>query len=184
MYLHCNLKSWQQSPNRAQFGPHWQGKRGLYGRPQRNWQDCEAKNKKGTITYYNIYWGVLMIKGKLWELQIYFRKIPLHQQKCLVVSVLSNSPWLLRNLKNVQNEITKHFSVGNTRFYSNGASIHFCICCAMTWIRPTVKSRPSMKKTVIIMRPLMELVHGVSVLLIIYWLKEKPNNRKRTLVIG
>jgi len=32
----------------------------------------------------------------------------------LVVSVLSNSPWLLRNLKNVQNEITKLFSVGNT----------------------------------------------------------------------
>jgi len=29
-------------------------------------------------------------------------------------SVLCNSPWLLRNLKNVQNETTKLFSVGNT----------------------------------------------------------------------
>jgi len=34
----------------------------------------------------------------------------LHQQKILVVSVLSNSSWLLRNLKNVQNETTKLFS--------------------------------------------------------------------------
>jgi len=36
-----------------------------------------------------------IIKGKLGEFQIYFRKIPLHQQKFFVVSVLSNSPWLL-----------------------------------------------------------------------------------------
>jgi len=43
------------------------------------------------------------LKGELGELQIYFRKIPLHQRKFLVVSVLSNSPWLPRNLKNVQN---------------------------------------------------------------------------------
>jgi len=34
------------------------------------------------------------IKGELGELDFYFRKIPLHQQKFLVVSVLSNSPWL------------------------------------------------------------------------------------------
>jgi len=39
------------------------------------------------------------LKGELGELQIYFRKIPLHQQKFLVVSVLSNLPWLPRNLK-------------------------------------------------------------------------------------
>jgi len=40
-------------------------------------------------------------KGELGELEIYFRKIPsLHQQKFLVVSVLFNSPWLPRNLKN------------------------------------------------------------------------------------
>jgi len=34
----------------------------------------------------------VLIKGELGELQIYFRKIPLHQQKFLVVLVLSNSP--------------------------------------------------------------------------------------------
>jgi len=53
-------------------------------------------------------------KGELGKLQIYFRKIPLHQQKYLVISVLSNLPWLQRNLKNVQYETTKLFSVGNT----------------------------------------------------------------------
>jgi len=46
------------------------------------------------------------IKGELGELHIYFRKIPLHQRKFLVVSVLSNLPWLPRNLKNIQNETT------------------------------------------------------------------------------
>jgi len=40
------------------------------------------------------------IKGELGELEFYFRKIPRHQQKFLVVLVLSNSPWLPRNLKN------------------------------------------------------------------------------------
>jgi len=54
------------------------------------------------------------IKGELGEFQIYIGKIPLHQQKFLVVSVLSNSPWLPRNLKNVPNEIIKLFLVGNT----------------------------------------------------------------------
>jgi len=54
------------------------------------------------------------LKEELGELQIYFRKIPLHQQKFLVFLVLSNSPWLPRNLKNVQNETTKFFSVGKT----------------------------------------------------------------------
>jgi len=38
-------------------------------------------------------------KGELRELQIYFRKIPPYQQNFLVVSVLSISPWLPRNLK-------------------------------------------------------------------------------------
>jgi len=33
--------------------------------------------------------------------KFYFRKIPLHQQKFLMVSVLSNSLWLPRILKNV-----------------------------------------------------------------------------------
>jgi len=42
---------------------------------------------------------LLYIKGELGELQIYFRKIPLHQQNFLVVSVLSNSPWLPKNFK-------------------------------------------------------------------------------------
>jgi len=72
------------------------------------------------------------LKGELEELQIYFRKIPLHQQKFLVVSVLSNSPWLLRNLKNVQNGTTKLFSVGNTRFLSNGAIIYFLYLLRVT----------------------------------------------------
>jgi len=40
-----------------------------------------------------------LFKGELGELHIYFRKIPLHQQKFLVVSVLSILPWLPRNLK-------------------------------------------------------------------------------------
>jgi len=40
------------------------------------------------------------LKGELGELELYCRKIPLHQQKFLVVSVFSNSPWVLRNLKN------------------------------------------------------------------------------------
>jgi len=33
--------------------------------------------------------------------------MPLNQQKFLVVSVLSNLPWLPRNWKNVRNETTK-----------------------------------------------------------------------------
>jgi len=33
-----------------------------------------------------------LLKGKLGEFQIYFKKIPLHQQHFLVISVLSNSP--------------------------------------------------------------------------------------------
>jgi len=40
-----------------------------------------------------------ILKRELEELQIYFKKILLHQQKFLVVSVLSNSPWLPRDLK-------------------------------------------------------------------------------------
>jgi len=32
------------------------------------------------------------IKGEVGKLKFYFRKIPLHQQKILVISVLSNSP--------------------------------------------------------------------------------------------
>jgi len=44
----------------------------------------------------------LPVKGELRELEFTsdFRKIPQHQQNLLVVSVLSNSPWLQRNLKN------------------------------------------------------------------------------------
>jgi len=61
-----------------------------------------------------VYVSVYYIKGELGELEFYFRKIPLHQQKFLVVSILSNSPWLPRNLKMDQNEVTKHFSIGNT----------------------------------------------------------------------
>jgi len=39
----------------------------------------------------------------------------MHQQKFLVVLVFSNSLWLLRYLKNVQNETAKRFSVGNAK---------------------------------------------------------------------
>jgi len=39
------------------------------------------------------------LAGELGELQVYFRKILLHQQNILVVSVLFNTPWLPRNLK-------------------------------------------------------------------------------------
>jgi len=39
------------------------------------------------------------LKGELGEFHIYFRKIPLHQQKFLVVSVLSILLWLPRYLK-------------------------------------------------------------------------------------
>jgi len=42
---------------------------------------------------------LLNLKGELEVIQIYFRKMPLHQQKFLVVLVLSTLPWLLRNLK-------------------------------------------------------------------------------------
>jgi len=57
----------------------------------------------------------ITIKGEQGVIQIYFRKILLHQQKFLKVSVLSNSPWLQRYLKIVQNETTKRFSVGNKK---------------------------------------------------------------------
>jgi len=79
-----------------------------------------------------IYITNIQLKGEQGELQIYFRKISLHQQKFLVVSVFSNSLWLLENLKNVQNEVTKHFSVGNTfRQVTMHARI-FCIYYTMT----------------------------------------------------
>jgi len=58
---------------------------------------------------------MLRLKGELGKFQIYFNKLPLHQQNFLVVSVLSNSPWLPRYLKNVQSDTTKRFSVGNTK---------------------------------------------------------------------
>jgi len=44
--------------------------------------------------------GIPKFKGELGELEFFFRKIHLHQQKFLVVSVFSNSPWLTRNFKN------------------------------------------------------------------------------------
>jgi len=86
--------------------------------------------------------------------------MPLHQQKFLVVSGLSNSPIGCREIWKVdQNKVTKHFSVGNTFRRATMQAQIFCICCAITWIRPMVKSRPNMNKIAIILRPLMELVH-------------------------
>jgi len=34
-----------------------------------------------------------------------------------------------------QNEVTEHFSVGNTFRQATMHARTFCICCAMTWIR-------------------------------------------------
>jgi len=45
-----------------------------------------------------------------------------------------------------QNEVTKYFSVGNTFRQATMHARTFCICCAMTRIRPIVKSRRNMKK--------------------------------------
>jgi len=54
-----------------------------------------------------------LLKGELGELVFYIRNTPA-STKILVVSILSNSPWLPKNLKNGQNEVTEHFLVGNT----------------------------------------------------------------------
>jgi len=59
--------------------------------------DCNSKELRVKICYVI---SSNNIKVELGELEFYFRKIPLHQQKFLVVSVLSNLPWLPRNLKN------------------------------------------------------------------------------------
>jgi len=64
--------------------------------------------KDRNLTYHRVKSGKIgnfstfffTFQGKPGELEFYFRKIPLHQQKFLVVSILSNSPWLPRNLKN------------------------------------------------------------------------------------
>jgi len=58
-----------------------------------------------------------------------------------------------------QNEVTKHFSVGNTFRQATMHARIFYICCAMTIIRPMVKSRPNTNKMAIILRPLRKLVH-------------------------
>jgi len=49
------------------------------------------------------------VKGKLGELEFFFKKILRHQQKILVVSVLSNRLCCREIWKNVQNKITKLF---------------------------------------------------------------------------
>jgi len=72
-----------------------------------------------------------VIIREIGELQIYFRKIPLHQQKFLVVSFFFNLRWLPKNLKNVQNETNKLFSVGNTFRQATMQDRIFCIYCAM-----------------------------------------------------
>jgi len=47
------------------------------------------------VYFYNlkILGKVIFVEEELGELRFYIRKIPLHQQKYLVVSVLSNLPW-------------------------------------------------------------------------------------------
>jgi len=58
-----------------------------------------------------------------------------------------------------QNKVIKHFLVGNTFFQVMMHAQIFCICCAMTWNRLMVKSRPNKNKMAIILRLLRELVH-------------------------
>jgi len=57
------------------------------------------------------------------------------------------------------NEVTKHFSVGNTFRQETMHAWVFCICYAMTYTSSMVKSRRNMNKMAILLRPLMELVH-------------------------
>jgi len=67
------------------------------------------------------------IKGELGKLEFYFRKIPLHQQKFLVVSVLTNSSWLSRNLNLMdQNEVTKLFQLA-TLFAKQRCLLNFFV---------------------------------------------------------
>jgi len=58
-----------------------------------------------------------------------------------------------------QNKVTKHFSVGNTFRQTTMHARIFCICCAMTWIRPMVKSRRNMKKNTVKQLRSLELVY-------------------------
>jgi len=132
--------------------------------------------------FFNI---VFSLKGELGEFQIYFRKTPLHQQNYLVVLffLIRLSCWEI--WKNIQNKITKLFSVGNTFsifFYSNGASYcisDFCIYCAIIWIIGLwLNQDPIWKKQY----NNNEISNGVSALLVVYCLKGKPNYQKRMLV--
>jgi len=62
----------------------------------------KASPPKSHFGFDHVNWLTFLhsLKGELGELEFYFRKTSLHQQKFLVASVLSNSPWLPRNLKN------------------------------------------------------------------------------------
>jgi len=80
------------------------------------------------------------IKGELREILIYFRKIPLHQQNFLVVSVLSNLPWCREIWKNVQNKTTKRFSVGNTNINISTNQGNF-VYKVLRKLEPAVKAK-------------------------------------------
>jgi len=56
-------------------------------------------NFLGNRVLPSMYMELPRLKGELGELQFYLRKITLHQQKFLVVSVLSNSPWFSGGLR-------------------------------------------------------------------------------------
>jgi len=45
-----------------------------------------------------------------------------------------------------QNEITKHFSVGNIFRQVTMHARTFCICCAITWIKPMVNQDAKKKR--------------------------------------
>jgi len=60
---------------------------------------CIANKVKSLVYNCSAPVKKVIFKGELGNFQIYFRKISLHQQKFLVVLVLSNLPWLLKNLK-------------------------------------------------------------------------------------
>jgi len=101
----------------------------------------------------------LFFKGELGKLQIYFRKITQHQQKFLVVSVLSNAPWLPKNLKNVQNEISMLFSIGNTFRQATMQAWIFVSFARWHELALWLNQDPNMNKMAIILKPLMELLH-------------------------
>jgi len=140
-----------------------------------------------SINRYKLKLGLKLLIGELEELQIYFRKTPLHQQnfwwsRFFLIRLGCREIW-----KNVENETTKLFSVGNTFstcFYSNGANIYSSLNLFVSTARWHELRLWLYQDSIWKNGNNNEISDGFSELLVVYWLKEKPNNRKRTLVIG